>query len=1347
MDLEWGNNDESEALCIEDEDCNTLRAMQMDSLFEQERCGICMDIVIDRGVLDCCDHWFCFACIDNWAIITNLCPICKNEFQLITCLPVYDTIRSLGLEEHPISRNEDWSFEGKNNTLSFPSYYISEDAVKCLENDGCKLRCAMLATEDDLSFDTSIACDSCDIWYHAFCVGFNPESASGNSWLCPRCINIEVPQKSGAVSVQSSLTYSAPQTADIGWTVDSCLSGKVSVSVADDGETAVVISMIEGKQNSDCGTSFFDRLDSKVDMVIEKSSFYSDIENSETDLQLRDGSCIQASQNSLLLSDYKMHHSNLSDVDCSSECFFDISPEIIDFQSYGDLKEAAISSFSDDDIVNEPRNDITESQSPSTLQDKPFSLCSSEANDKEMTINAPETVSVSVDSNVFIDSDFMACGTSKAKDAPGNKSDNIIGTRSADPSTSSADNMVTSCTENMVADIFQTNREGCNLTEKPKMETCTIHMDESNDCIRKREPGAVYPMKKLKLDRSSKTLPTGNQSLLSSQVCSIKNRGSILRSVKQEEAEASDIMSIVQASDCASHDMPTEMKANNKSMSKKDSTCGLRVKKIMRRVGEKRESSIVVQELGKRKEIREVVQYKTLKGAGMSDFDEKLLAAFRAATVRPQTDMTNGSKLVHIGEKKPLLGKGKKRENLTKKIYGTAGGRRRHAWARDLEIEFWKHRCRRTQPDKVETLQSVLELLKKATNPQWNSSIERDSQEESKDSILSRVYIADASVFPRKDDIKPLSELSGSYQIDENIIEKEKSSSNVAKGILNDDKNSKKNSIQISKNSLLPKSSSFKAAADSIQISGSNGSKESKETSEEHFSPSDAKTDKRKWALEVLARKTSTTNANKGQEDGDLFKGKYPFLAQLPQDMRPVLASTRHNKVSASVRQAQLYRIAEHYLRRTNLSIIRRTAETELAVADAVNVEKEICERSNSKLVYVNLCSQAVSQLAKKPELDDRNFSSSPKTVIKFANEVTEGTEFDPETDNETEFVEMNISSSALSASEVSIGGFGEPNFDPEAGGWSSVEEALKLAGLFSDSPPSSPYSAAKDFNGNDSTQENLNEGLNYDARDIVLHSMETEQDASVTQNPGKAVAADKPPLDSSKSLEHEKGNGPENSQAELSMENVLPPPSIPERGIFNEPTLEDCEENKKESSTSQINAKAVEVLNRPLVTNEDKNPISGLKENCILSDPVRVSQTDAESCISDVVAGSTHLDRTSAGIEDLDAHTKENVQISPVICDNIPNEEMAKLINDESDFSISISKKVEAYIKEHIRPLCKSGVITVEQYQWAVRKTLDKVMKFHHKAKNANFLIREGGKVKKLAEQYAEAAQQKDLR
>lgn len=46
-----------------------------------------------------------------------------------------------------------------------------------------------------------------------------------------------------------------------------------------------------------------------------------------------------------------------------------------------------------------------------------------------------------------------------------------------------------------------------------------------------------------------------------------------------------------------------------------------------------------------------------------------------------------------------------------------------------------------------------------------------------------------------------------------------------------------------------------------------------------------------------------------------------------------------------------------------------------------------------------------------------------------------------------------------------------------------------------------------------------------------------------------------------------------------------------------------------------------------------------------------------------------------------------------------------------------------------------------MEQYRWAVTKATEKVMKYHSKAKSANFLIKEGDKIKKLAEQYVETA------
>jgi hypothetical protein len=38
-------------------------------------------------------------------------------------------------------------------------------AVICLDGDDCIIRSGLVAAEDDSTLDTSIACDSCDLWY------------------------------------------------------------------------------------------------------------------------------------------------------------------------------------------------------------------------------------------------------------------------------------------------------------------------------------------------------------------------------------------------------------------------------------------------------------------------------------------------------------------------------------------------------------------------------------------------------------------------------------------------------------------------------------------------------------------------------------------------------------------------------------------------------------------------------------------------------------------------------------------------------------------------------------------------------------------------------------------------------------------------------------------------------------------------------------------------------------------------------------------------------------------------------------------------------------------------------
>ncbi|KAF0902212.1 hypothetical protein E2562_014451 [Oryza meyeriana var. granulata] len=70
-------------------------------------CGICLSEeqrVTVQGVLDCCSHYFCFACIMQWSKVESRCPLCKRRFTTITKLSKEDT----GLElTNPVIRVEE----------------------------------------------------------------------------------------------------------------------------------------------------------------------------------------------------------------------------------------------------------------------------------------------------------------------------------------------------------------------------------------------------------------------------------------------------------------------------------------------------------------------------------------------------------------------------------------------------------------------------------------------------------------------------------------------------------------------------------------------------------------------------------------------------------------------------------------------------------------------------------------------------------------------------------------------------------------------------------------------------------------------------------------------------------------------------------------------------------------------------------------------------------------------------------------------------------------------------------------------------------------------------------------
>lgn len=344
-----------------------------------------------------------------------------------------------------------------------------------------------------------------------------------------------------------------------------------------------------------------------------------------------------------------------------------------------------------------------------------------------------------------------------------------------------------------------------------------------------------------------------------------------------KENAASAIMSIVQGTDRRPVKGHTHNNQTVKSSLERENPAGLRMKKIMRTAAEDKESSVLVQKL--RKEIREAVRNKSSKEFGENLFDPKLLDAFRAVVAGTMNEPAKKAPALVVRDKKLLLQKGKVRENLTKKIYGI-GGRRKRAWTRDCEIEFWKHRCLKPgRPEKIETLKSVLNLLKNASH---GTEIKQENEVKASNPILSRLYLADTSVFPRKDDIKPLSDLNATDPTENKGHSSMEKASTSSLGPQNPktlqlNMVSPQVGIPLSDDKGKKSTAATNVKGESSSVSGSKVNSQKEMIGKSN----DVKKDKRKWALEVLARKTATTGSSAAlekQEDKTVLKGAYPLL-------------------------------------------------------------------------------------------------------------------------------------------------------------------------------------------------------------------------------------------------------------------------------------------------------------------------------------------------------------------------------------------------------------------------------------------------------------------------------------
>jgi hypothetical protein len=48
-----------------------------------EKCGVCLDFILNKASINNCRHIFCSECIQLWSKVTNTCPLCKARFSEI----------------------------------------------------------------------------------------------------------------------------------------------------------------------------------------------------------------------------------------------------------------------------------------------------------------------------------------------------------------------------------------------------------------------------------------------------------------------------------------------------------------------------------------------------------------------------------------------------------------------------------------------------------------------------------------------------------------------------------------------------------------------------------------------------------------------------------------------------------------------------------------------------------------------------------------------------------------------------------------------------------------------------------------------------------------------------------------------------------------------------------------------------------------------------------------------------------------------------------------------------------------------------------------------------------------
>ncbi|CAL5399410.1 unnamed protein product [Camellia sinensis] len=137
-------------------------------------CGICLSEQGKKtvqGTLNCCSHYFCFACVMEWSKVESRCPLCKQRFVTISKPANSNTefdLRTMVVqvpERDQVYRPSEEEFRG------YLDPYENVICIECREGGHDALM---------------LLCDLCDSPAHTYCVGLGCEVPEGN-WYCEGC--------------------------------------------------------------------------------------------------------------------------------------------------------------------------------------------------------------------------------------------------------------------------------------------------------------------------------------------------------------------------------------------------------------------------------------------------------------------------------------------------------------------------------------------------------------------------------------------------------------------------------------------------------------------------------------------------------------------------------------------------------------------------------------------------------------------------------------------------------------------------------------------------------------------------------------------------------------------------------------------------------------------------------------------------------------------------------------------------------------------------------------------------------------------------------------------------------